>query len=148
MKYFENESCIFSMFALMDRNKFVLILVNWLSEKMIMICCFISRSFSSGIMKCYISEAICKIAIFWNSNCYICGSIRKIATFWNSNCYICGNIWKIAAFLLKVLRFLENLQICYFYYNYVKLKLFNQLLQSQFIVANILVSLDCVTIVL
>ena len=30
--------------------------------------------------------------------------------------------------------------------NYVKLKLFNQLLQSQFIVANILVSLDCLNL--
>ena len=30
--------------------------------------------------------------------------------------------------------------------NYVKLKLFNQLLQNQFIVANILVSLDCLNL--
>ena len=33
---------------------------------MIIICCFISRSFSNGIMKCYISGTIYKIAIFWN----------------------------------------------------------------------------------
>ena len=90
MKYFENESCIFSMFVLWDRHEFVSVLVNWLSEKMI--CCFISKSFSSGIMKCYISGTICKIAIFWNSNCYFCGNMRKIATLWNSNCYICGSI--------------------------------------------------------
>ena len=32
-----------------------------------MICCFIWRSFSSGIMKYYISGTIWKIAIFWNS---------------------------------------------------------------------------------
>ena len=55
---------------------------------------------------------------------------------------------KIAAFLLKVLHFLGNLQICYFQYKlrkiktYVKLTLFNQLLQSQFIGADILMLLD------
>ena len=59
--------------CLFYRIKFVLTVVHWLSEKMI--CCFISRSFSSGIMKCYISGTICKIAIFCNSNCYICGNI-------------------------------------------------------------------------
>ena len=50
MKYFENKSCIFSMFVSSDRHKFVLILVNLLTEKII--CYFISRSFSNGIMKC------------------------------------------------------------------------------------------------
>ena len=32
MKYFGNESYIFSIFALQGRHKFVLILVNWLTE--------------------------------------------------------------------------------------------------------------------
>ena len=61
-KYFENESYIFSMFVFQDRHKFVLILVNWLTEKII--CYFISRSFSCGIMTCYISGTMCKLAIF------------------------------------------------------------------------------------
>ena len=94
-------------------DKFVLILVNWVTDK-IKTYCFISRSFSSGNMKCYMSGTICKTAIFWNSNRYIFGNMRKIATFWNLKCYICGNIKKIATFLLKVLHFLGNLQICYF----------------------------------
>ena len=34
---------------------------------MIMTSWFISRYFSSGIMKCYISGNIWKVAIFWNS---------------------------------------------------------------------------------
>ena len=112
IKYFENESCIFPcLFYWID---ILLILVNWLTEKMLMIYCFISRSFSSGIMKCYISGTICKIAIFWKSNCYVCRNRRKIATFWNPNCYICENILKIATFLIKVLHSLGNPQICYF----------------------------------
>ena len=46
-------------------------------------------------------------------------------------------------FLLKVLHFLENLQIFQFQYKSCKkLKLFNQPLQSQLIVTNILVSLN------
>ena len=112
MKYFEYESCIFSMFVLLDRYNFVLIQVNWLTNKML-ISCFISRSFSSWIMKCYISGTIYKIVIFWKSNCCVCGNMRKIATLWNSDCYICGNIYKIATFLLKVLLCLGNLQIWY-----------------------------------
>ena len=45
------------------------------------ICCFISRSHSSVIMKCCISGNICKIATFRNSNCYICGNTGKILLF-------------------------------------------------------------------
>ena len=115
---------------------------NWLTEKII-ICCFISRSFFSGIMKCYISGTIYK---FWNSNCYICGNMRKNATFWNSNCYIWGNIWKIATFYWKCCISWEIYKFSTFRINYAKLKLFYQLSQSQFIVANILVSLDCLNL--
>ena len=64
-----------------------------------MICCFISRYFTSGIMKCYISGAIYKIVIFWNSNCYICANMRK-------NCYFLK---------LKLLQLWEYLQNCYFF---------------------------------
>ena len=53
---------------------------------------------------------------------------------------------KIATFLLKKLHFWEIYKFATFSINYVKLKLFNQLLQSQFIVANILVSLDCLNL--
>ena len=51
---------------------------------------------------------------------------------------------KIATLLLKVLHFLGNLLLksATFSINYLKLKIFKQLLQSQPIVANILVSLD------
>ena len=124
MKCFENECCIFSMFVLQDRHNFVLILVKWLTEKRIMICCFISRSFFSVIMKCFISGTICKI-------CYILKI--KLLHLWEylKNCHF---FTESAAFPGKF----ENLLLL-LYINYVKLKLFNQLLQSQYIVANILV---------
>ena len=32
MKHYEDEYCIFSMFVLWDRHKFVLIVVNWLTD--------------------------------------------------------------------------------------------------------------------
>ena len=124
-----------------------MILVNWLTKKMLMICCFIS-SFSSGIMKCYISGAICKIAIFWKSNCYVCGNMRKIATFWNSNGHICGNIKKLSLLHWKCSISWEIYKFATFSTNYVKLKLVNQLPQSQFIVVNILVSLDCLKLLI
>ena len=147
MKYFENESCVFSMFVLQDRHKFILILLNWLTEKMI--CCFISRLFSSWVMKCYIYWSICKIAIFWNSNCYICGDMRKIATFWDSKCYI---LWqyanKLLLFYWKCCISWEIYKFATFSINDAKLKLFHQLFQSQFIVANILVSLDCLSLLI
>ena len=133
MKYSENESCIFFMFVLQDRHKFVLNLVNWLTEK-IMICCFISRSCSSGIMKCYISGSIYKTAIFWNSNCYFFK--LKLLHLWEDlklfywKCCISWGIYKFATFSI----------------NYIKLKLFYQLLQSQFTVGNVLVSLDCLNL--
>ena len=59
MKYFEDE---YSMLVSSDRHTFVVILVNWLTEKMI--CCFILRSFCGGIRKCYIYATICKIPTF------------------------------------------------------------------------------------
>ena len=52
------------MFVLKKGDQSDLDLVNWLTEKMIVVCCFVSRPLFSGIMKCYISETICKIAIF------------------------------------------------------------------------------------
>ena len=99
----------------------------------------ISRSFSSRIMKCFISGTICKIAIFWKPNCCLWE--------YEKNCYFLK---------LKLLHLWEYLKNWHFFtesaafpgiatlsINYVKIKLFNQLLQSQFIVANTLVSLDC-----
>ena len=122
-----------------------MILVNWLTEKMIMICCFISRLFSSGIMKCYISGIICKIAIFWKSNCCIYGNMKKIATFWNSNCYFVGISKKLTLFYWKYCISSEIYKFTTFSISYVKLKLLNQLLQSQF---NKLVSLDCLNLLI
>ena len=107
-------------------------LVNWLTEKMIMIYCFISRSFSSGIMKCYTSGTIHKTAIFWNPNCYICGNMRKIITFWNSNCY--KKIMYILPFYWKCCISWKFYKFASFSINYVKLKLNDQLLQGLFIV--------------
>ena len=78
-----------------------MILVNLLAEKII-ICCFISRSFSSGIMKYCISGTICKIAIFQIAIFVgICENMKKIAIFWNSDCYICRNIELIATFFTE-----------------------------------------------
>ena len=65
-----------------------MILVNSLTEKII-ICCFISRSSSSGIMKYYISGTICKIAIF------------QIAIFVG----ICENMKKLLLFETKIATF-------------------------------------------
>ena len=62
------------MFVLKDRHSFVLILVSWLTEKVVMIYCFISGSFSSGIIKCYMSWAICKIAT-------VMGILEKLVIF-------------------------------------------------------------------
>ena len=98
-------------FLFYRKGNFILILVNWLTEKMIMICCFISRSFSSGVMKCYMYGSICKTAIFWNSSCYICGNMRKIASLETQIATFVVICWQIATFLLKVLHFLGNLQI-------------------------------------
>ena len=54
MKYFENKSHRFFMFVLQDRYQFVLVLVNWLTEKIIMIYCFISMECDCHIFSKYL----------------------------------------------------------------------------------------------
>ena len=109
------------MFVLywIDISLFWFQLYNWLTEK-IRICFFISTSFTSELWN------TTYLGPFWNSICYICGNIKKFATFL-SKCCISWEIYKFATFTI----------------HHLKLKLFNQLFQSKFIMANILVLLDC-----
>ena len=116
----------------------------FLTEKII--CCFISRSFSSGIMKCYISGTICKIVYFETQNATFVGIWEKLLLFETQIATFVGISENLLLFYWKCYISFEIYKFATFSINYVKLKLFNQLLQRQFIVANILVPLDCLNL--
>ena len=107
-KYFQNESCIFSMFLLYERHKFVLDLVNWLTEKMIII--------KFKIIFWWYYEML----YIWDhlQNCFILE--LKLLHLWEyeKNCYV----------FTQSAAFPEKSTSATFSINYVKLKLFNQLL--------------------
>ena len=84
------------LFYGIDMTFSFLILGNWLTEKII--CCFISRSFSGVIMKCLMSETICKLL-----------SLKlKLIHLWEyeENCYFLK---------LELLHLWEYLKNCYFF---------------------------------
>ena len=77
-----------TMIGLIGHTQIVLILANWLMEKMIMICCFISRSLSSGIhlQKCYILKP--KLLHLWGYEKYCYFLKFKLQHLWEylKNC--------------------------------------------------------------
>ena len=131
------------MFVLYDRHNFVLILINWLTEKML-ICCFISRSFSSRIMK-YLRPSA-KLLYFENQIATFVGIWEKLLLFETRIATFVEISEKFLLFYWKCCISWEIYKSATFSINYVKLKLFNELSQSQLILANILVSLDCLNL--
>ena len=82
----------------------------------------------------------------WNAT-YL-GPSAKLLYSENQLATFMGISKKLPLFYWKYCISWEIYKFATFSINYVKLKLFNQLLQSQFIVANILVSLDCLNLLL
>ena len=95
------------------------------------------------IMKCFIFGTIYKIAVFWKSNCCICGNMRKLLLFGTLIVTVVGISKNLPHFYWKCCISWEIYKFVTFSINYVKLKLFfNLLFKSQFIVTNVMLSLD------
>ena len=122
-----------------------MILVNWLTEKML-ICCFISRSFSSRIMK-YLGPSA-KLLYFENQIATFVGIWEKLLLFETRIATFVEISKKFLLFYWKCCISWEIYKSATFSINYVKLKLFNQLLQCKFIVVNLLLSLDCLNLLI
>ena len=98
MKSFENESCIFSIFVLQDRHKFVLILVNCLTEKIMIRLLHFKILFQWDYEMLHIWDHL--------QTCYILK--LKLLHFWEyeKNCYFLN---------LELLHMQEYLKNCYFF---------------------------------